>query len=755
MALSQPKAPHRWRFFRAGGVDQVKIETGADIANLAKLDQKLWVALSCPAKGLEFDQRTLEFLDADKDGRVRVNEVLAAIDWLKSVLKNLDGLVPEEDGVPLSAIDDRSKVGQRVLAAARMVLANLGKADAATITVADTMETAVFFQNAKLNGDGIVPPDAIDDATARQVALDIIACLGSEADRSGKPGVSAAKVKEFFVLAAGYAEWWKKSETDKASVLPLGEATGAACAAFEAAQKKVDDYFARCRLAAYDPRAETMLQVQEKRFLEIAAQDMTLTATELAGLPLAKVEAGRALDLTTGINPAWQEAITTLRHAVVVPLFAKDKTSLTDADWATITAKFAAHRAWRATKPASAIDKLPITRIREILAGKTQEALLKAVEADQAIQPEIDAITEIERLARYWRDLHHLLNNFVAFTDFYSRRRPAIFQAGTLFLDSRSCDLCVRVEDGGKHGALSTMARTFLAYCDCTRKSGEKMSIAAAFTAGDSDHLMVGRNGVFYDRQGRDWDATVTRVLDHPISIGQAFWAPYKRFLRWIEEQVAKRAEAADAAASESMKEHAVAAGDTAATGEPKPALKSKIDIGVVAALGVAVGGIATAVTAMLNKFFDLGVYMPLGVVGVILLISGPSMAIAWLKLRQRNLGPLLDANGWAVNGRVKVNIPLGASLTDIAALPAGSERSLTDPFAAKKPKWPKRVLWFVIFVLILFGLWESKLIDKQEWYQQALHFVGLDTKTEHAAKTAAAPAPLAPPADGQKPAGK
>ena len=97
---------------------------------------------------------------------------------------------------------------------------------------------------------------------------------------------------------------------------------------------------------------------------------------------------------------------------------------------------------------------------------------------------------------------------------------------------------------------MAGLAGTYLAYCDCSRKAtGEKMQIVAAFTGGDSDNLMVGRNGIFYDRKGRDWDATITKIIDNPISIRQAFWAPYKKLVRMIEEQVAKRAAAADAAA--------------------------------------------------------------------------------------------------------------------------------------------------------------------------------------------------------------
>jgi len=59
------KTGHAWKFFRAGGVDQVVLATAADLTHLGKLDQKLWVALACPVEGLEFDTRTLTLLDAE------------------------------------------------------------------------------------------------------------------------------------------------------------------------------------------------------------------------------------------------------------------------------------------------------------------------------------------------------------------------------------------------------------------------------------------------------------------------------------------------------------------------------------------------------------------------------------------------------------------------------------------------------------------------------------------------------------------
>src|SRR4029077_13317988 len=115
--------------------------------------------------------------------------------------------------------------------------------------------------------------------------------------------------------------------------------------------------------------------------------------------------------------------------------------------------------------------------------------------------------------------------------------------------------------------------------------TGEKMQIVAAFTGGDSDNLMVGRNGLFFDRQGRDWDATITKIIDNPISIRQAFFSPYKKLVRTIEEQVAKRAAAADAGAAAKLAETAKATG----TGEAPKVVEppKKIDTGTLAAIGL------------------------------------------------------------------------------------------------------------------------------------------------------------------------
>jgi len=686
---------HAWKFFRAGGFDQVRLETGADLVNLPQLNQKLWAALSCPTRGVEFDTKTLDLIDLDKDGRVRAPEILAAVKWACSMVKNPDDLLRSSVSLELSSINDSEPEGKQLLASAKQILANLGKPDATSLSVEDTSDPIRIFAQTKFNGDGIVPADSTDDAATAAVINDIIACLGSETDRSGKPGVSQAKVDQFFADAAAYSEWARKSESDAASILPLGDKTAEALAALKAVKAKVDDFFSRCRLAAFDPRALAAVNRQESDYLALAAKDLSITVGEVAGFPVAQIAAGKALPLKDTVNPAWAGAIASLNAAVIKPILG-DKTSLTEAEWTTVCGKLAAYEGWLAGKGGASVEKLGLKRVREFLAGKGKEAVTVLIAKDKVLEPEANSIAAVDKLVRLRRDLKQLLVNFVSFEDFYSRQRKAIFQMGTLYLDGRSCDLCVPVADAGKHAALAGLAKTYLAYCDCTRPSGEKMIIAAAFTGGDSDFLMVGRNGIFYDRKGRDWDATITKVIDNPISIGQAFWAPYKKLVRMIEEQVAKRAAAAEAASDAKVGAAATATANVdKAKAEPK-----KVDVGTVAALGVAFGAVGTLLATLagyLSGILKLPFWQVcLAFAAILLLISTPSMLIAWLKLRQRNLGPILDANGWAINGRVKMNVPFGGALTETATLPPGAQPS----FAVKYPEPPSALPKFIFFIV-------------------------------------------------------
>jgi len=706
---------------------QVDLASGADVEHLAELDQKLWVALACPTRGLQIESRTLDFVDTDHDGRIRPPEVLGAIAWAKDVFKNLDDLFKSADEVPLASINDGTPSGKELLAGAKRILENLGKPTAASISLADVGDTSKIFGETKFNGDGVVPADSAEDPETKRAIEDVIAALGSVPDRSGKPGIDQPKADAFFDRVAAWQAWLERGDVDPA-VRPFGERTAAAAGALAAVAAKVDDYFVRCGLGAYDERLGPALGAGETAVADLASKNLGTDDAVVEKFPLARPNAGRALPLASGINPTWAAKLGVFARSTVATVFGTEKTSLTEAEWAVVNERLAPYRAWQASKPPDPeIEKLGDVRVRELTKSTARAAVTELVTRDAALATESNQIESVEKMLRFRRDFVRLLRNFVNFAEFYGTRQSA-FQVGTLYMDGRSCDLCLPVQDVGRHAALAGLAKSYLAYCDCSRrKDAEKQTIVAAVTGGDVDNLMVGRNGVFYDRKGDDWDATITKIIENPISVRQAFWAPYKRFLRLVEDQIAKRASAADDEANKKLQAQALATAQinlakkdpgapaaqsaAAPTAAPPPADK-KVDIGTVAAIGVAVGGIATFFSSILATFLGLGMWMPVGVAALLLGISGPSMLIAWLKLRQRNIGPILDANGWAVNAFARINVPFGGALTAIAALPPGASRSFEDPFAEKRRPWR-----FYLFVLVVLGIGVAWFLGEFDLY--------------------------------------
>lgn len=702
---------HQWRFFRSGGFDQVRLDQIADWQHLNQLDPKLWAALSCPVKGLEFDARTMSYLDTDHDGRVRIDEVKAAVAWALSALQQPQVLLSGHE-LPLNAISTSTDEGQKLLASAKRILQNLGKGGASSLSVADTADLALIFPANQLNGDGIITEELATSAELKQLITTLLALEITSVDRSGAPGINQEQLEQFVADGQAFTAW---QQSDISTV--LGAGTDEAFQLLSALDAKVTDYFTRCQLAAYDANAAVPLNGATEDYVALSRQLLSQATLDTSYLPLAQISAEGALPLTKGVHPHWAAVLSRLAElaAAIWPA----KTSINAKDWQQLKEVLQPYADWKAAQPSTKASTLE----PEILAACLNEATLQQaytlMAQDIAQQAEAESVLDVDKLVRFQLYLRDLLRNFVNFEIFYSLEKPAIFQNGRLYLDGRSCDLCLIVNDAAKHAKLAGLSGIYLLYIDCVRSAtGEKKSIVAAMTAGDAGNLMVGRNGVFYDPAGQDWDATVTQIVANPISIREAFFTPYQRIGRMISDQVQKFAAAKD---KDIESKSAAGVGDAAKIAETpaaKTAAPAPFDVakfaGIFAAIGLAIGAIGTALAAVVTGFLGLVWWqMPLALVGIVFFISGPSMLLAWFKLRARNLAPLLDANGWAINTNAKLSIKFGTRMTALAILPKGSKRTLTDPYEEKS----NAGLWLILAVIVVatWVLWRQGLLA--QWF--------------------------------------
>ncbi|MCR4665023.1 MAG: hypothetical protein K5660_06625 [Paludibacteraceae bacterium] len=540
---------YNFTFTTIGGNTRVHIAKGEDLRHLGELDEKMWTVLSCPTTGLEISQESLNLIDTDKDGHIRIDEVTGAANRLCGIVKNPDIFLEEKDEMLIEDFNGENDEAKQMLEVAKRVAG-----DKKTISLAD-VDAAI--------GAIAVEQQTLPDAP---YAADLIAAVHEN--------------------EAAYNAWFRAAELEK-----LG-------------------------LAATDP--EQKPKIEEK-------------------------------------------------------------------DWREMTAKIAEYEA-------------------------------KVAEINAANQAATDAATgeyqPLRKMLLLKRDFYTLLKNYVSFQDFYNLERKADFQAGRLVIDQRACELCVRVADAGKMSAEAAQSGMHLLFCDCVNKTqGKQISIVAAMTQGDIHNLTVGKNAIFYDRNGLDYDAVVTKIIDNPISIRQAFWTPYRKFAEWVSGLINKSVAEKEANSLETLKGDATAATEKAKTeGAAANGIKQKtpFDIakfaGIFAAIGMAIGYIGAFLTSVVAGIAMLKWWQfILVILGIMLCISGPSMLMAYFKLRRRNLAPILNANGWAVNAEAIVNLPFGATLTTRAKFPLVKSK---DPFAQKGlPMWAKVLIGLACVAGILIVL--------------------------------------------------
>ena len=347
-------------------------------------------------------------------------------------------------------------------------------------------------------------------------------------------------------------------------------------------------------------------------------------------MPLVTEAPNVTLPLRDHLNPKHLEAIMAFADACVKPVLGDGVTSIDRIGWKKVKAAFAPYRAWVAAKPVMNAGKLG------------------------------DLVDE-ERVLRYKLHLLEFLENFVSMRRLYAADESATFQMGTLRIDGKEMSLCFHVASEAAHSALSGKSNCCVLYLKLTRPSEKaERSVCAVVTAGAVAQLYVGRNGVFFDRDGKDWDAVVTKVVENQVSLAEAFWAPWRKLGEGVASTVKKFLGDKQAAAQKNVEagtQNAQAGGAAMASS--------------VAAIGIGVGMMGTAVAAIAAAVKGMGaLQIALSIVAIVLVVSLPSVILTWFKLRQRDLGAILNAGGWAINRPMRFSMKRARAFTKCAGNP-------------------------------------------------------------------------------------
>ena len=352
-------------------------------------------------------------------------------------------------------------------------------------------------------------------------------------------------------------------------------------------------------------------------------------------MPLVTDEPDKSLPLRDHLNPKHLEAVLAFADKCVKPVLG-ERDCISRMEWKKVKAAFAPYRAWIGSKPV-------------------------------ASAPEKAGLEEEEKLLRYRMNLGEFLVNYVSMDRLYKGGGEAIFQTGVLRIDGKELNLCFHVDSEAAHSALSGRSECCVIYVKLSRpEEGATRTVCAVVTAGTVGGLYVGRNGVFYDRDGRNWEATITKVVESQVSLAEAFWMPWKKLGAAISGAVKKflgdREAAADAKLAAGA-QNVTAGKKDGASGAGGAALASS-----VAAIGIGVGMVGAAAASLVAAVKGMGPWQAVAsVVAVVLVVSMPSVVLTWFKLRRRDLSAILNAGGWAVNRQMRFSMKLARGFTKCA----------------------------------------------------------------------------------------
>jgi hypothetical protein len=660
----------RMTFKNYGGSYQLRIRDSQDLEKIQVLDEVHWAAISIPTNSLNCDKAFTSYVDTDNNGRIRPSELKAAWSWLTQVLADRRRMSEGSDILRLQDIDTHNSEGQKLLAAAKLILTNLNMPTKNEISLAQVRDVQSIMANAENNGDGIIPPEVTVNADLARFITAIMDTVGSRMDACGKPGIGEEELKAFLNEAEAYLAWKAQGEIPKGQeyteIMPWGIETEKAYDLIQSVEEKIEQFFAQCALVKFDKRAAAQMQLREQELAEIDFTDTVQMLNRLKGSPLLLPNLEGVLYLEGEINPLYAAPLLELREKIFKRVLGKSVERLNEKDWRQVKNTFRSYQTWFESKQGDKVEKIGQNQLRSYIEGSYQVQTNELIEKDLAVANDLNQIKNLEKVILYQRWLMVLANNFVSFADLYNPTTRALFEMGTLIIDERQICFTMSVRDRETHKKASKRSSMHLLYVEVTGRqdTDAKFEIVAPVTSGSAEGLHIGKRGIFFTVDGCEWDAEVVDIVVNPISVSESVKVPFQNFAAFIKKQFDKTAK--------SSEEKLVSTSSSASTSG------AARDLMLGGGLAIAALGSSFAyITQALSQVKPTQVLITL--LGLAMVVLLPGILSGFVKIRKRDMSGLLEASGWAVNVRMRINTKMGRLFTHRPYLPKKAHKKRRD----------------------------------------------------------------------------
>lgn len=713
--IAEQTAPHRLEFRRIGGSYQPLIRNAGDLKLLLALDEAHWALNSISVTSMRCDEQFLAFLDDDLNGQIRTEEVKRAVLWFLGLLRDFRGFEEGSDTLLLSAINDSTPEGGRLLDAARLVLTNLGAEELDRITLAQIRNDKEIIACARRNGDGVIPPEAADTPEAAELIEAAMKAFGSIRDASGSEGIDGTILDSFANAATAYLAWADAPAKSPETLLPFGDDTAAAYEKFRVVAADIDNYFIACEALNFSSESPQRLGKVENT---IDLLNNPAIRDFFASAPPAEPNREEVLDFSARLNPLRRDALLAFAEDVHLKQFL-DGSKLPARTWAGIKEKFAPYASWLAARPEDHSGGADLETLRRLTEPERIAQLREMIEADLAVAPRIGACEQLHKLILFQNCLKEFLNNFVNLSSLFNPEMPSLLQAGKLVMDGMCLSLCTTVQNLAEHKNIVQRSNICVIYLDAatgTPDAVRTMKLAVAVTSRNINNFFIGKHGIFFAPDGTLWDAKITDLVQQPVSISEALRMPFYKFGEFIANQADRFFSTKSIEAQKQLETNLTTAANAATTAPaaaaaPKPQTPAVSGSMMLMGGGIGIAALGSSIAFIVKQLANVSVWNVIAVlIGIVLVFGGPVVVVSLVKLYRRNLSRFLEANGVAVNRPMRLSRRMGTIFTFVPTIPKSTylKRDLVNFFSKPVRNWPLRIVLILIFAILcaLGGYW-------------------------------------------------
>ena len=662
------------RFNRVGKTYQLRIETPEDLGHILTLDESLWVATNAPTAAFRCDPRFLALVDSDSNGRIYTYELKDAVALLLDRMADRSRLCEGTDVLSLAAIRSGTPEGEALLASARYVLDILGEADDETISLDQVRRFMANQQSQPLNGDGVIVPQAAGDGETAGFIEDVLLCVGGTQDASGEQGVCQQHIDEFMTAVAAFLEWRSMADIppgqSSTDVMTLGSRTPHAYEVYQQHAERVDLFFTLCRAERFRPGTASQPGRAESGPKDLS--DSELVQDHLEKSSLARIDTDGLLPLSgDGLNPLYRQWVFDLKKHVLEPVLGDVPERLSEADWERVKSALAPYEAYLGQKKGASVEGLPAEKLMQYREGPLRERAMELMEADKQMAATLAGVKGVERLLLYQQNLMCLANNFVSFPQLYATNERALFEMGSAVLDGRWFTFAVKVDDVAFHSSVAKASRILVVYLEVSRTAAQqRFHVALPVTSGTKGNLSVGKRGVFFDINGKEYEARVIQIIENPVSFAEALVAPFVRLVQMVAGKIESFSGAAEKVLQTEVEQV------VKVPQEPAPGVTQRAGgaAAMIAGIGLTVAALSSAFAFVVSKLAEAPHMIGLGLVGAVLVVLVPVSLSAMIRLRRQDLAALLEGCGWAVNARMRLTRAQRKHFTTRVSYPKGAE---------------------------------------------------------------------------------